>query len=68
MDFLSTPTDKLIAYQWALANALEVIRQHEMTLVGGDLSQTKETLTDLADQINQALKDEQFEIDRLKEL
>jgi hypothetical protein len=63
MDFSTTPIDKLIAYQWALANALEAVRQNP-----SDLSQTEETLTELADKVEQAINDEQFEIDKLKEL
>jgi hypothetical protein len=56
MDFSTTPI-------WALANALEAVRQNP-----SDLSQTEETLTELADKVEQAINDEQFEIDKLKEL
>lgn len=63
MDFSSTPVEKLIEYQWALANALELINQQPI-----DLHQTKESLIELNEKITAALKDEQFEINKLKEL
>jgi hypothetical protein len=65
MDFSSTPVDTKIAYQIALANAVKLI---DATASQVDLSSTREALVEISDKITAALKDEQFEIDKLKEI
>jgi hypothetical protein len=65
MDFSSTPVDTMIAYQFALANAVKLI---DATASQVDLSSTREALVEISDKITAALKDEQFEIDKLKEI
>ena len=64
MDFSSTPIDTLIAYQFALSTAVRLIDDTPNV----DLIATRDALIEISDKVSQALKDEQFEIDRMKEL
>lgn len=65
MDFSSTPIDKLIEYQLALSN---IMRAAAMAANKVDISTSYAVMLELNGKIEQAIKDEQFELDRLKEL